>query len=456
MKSLSEAGRRDKMFENEFEQIFTLAKKKNINEFDVYLNKEKSFTSFSFREDVDKFDYKDSIGIGVRVVVNNRSGYGYTEKLSLESFDTMLEKAKENAKLIESDEGTELENYPEIEKKLNIYNPELEKVSVQTKIERAKELERAAREYDKKIVNVPYAYVADSTNITKVANSKGMDKEYKFNICYGFVMALAKGDEHVKSGGYYIIDRDFAKIDGKEIGSEAARRAISLLGAKEIKSGEYPVIFTNEMAATILSTFSNIFSAKAVQEGQSLFRGKLGTEVANPIVSILDDGLIEIGFATKPFDDEGYPSQTTVLVSSGVLKNYLHNTITARRDNTRSTGNASRSYKGTVGVMPSNLFIQNGTVSTQELYKQVPRCVEIVDLSGMHSGCNPISGDFSLGAQGFYYENGECKYPIHNFTISGNFIQLLKNIVGIGDDLKFFQPSTGSPTILVESLSIGG
>jgi PmbA protein len=444
------------MFEKEFDQIFTLAKKKNISEFDVYLTKEKSFTAFSFQEDVDKFDYKDSIGIGVRVIVNNLTGYGYTEKLSLDAFDTMLEKAKENAKLVESDERVELENYPDIEKKLNIYNPDLEKISVQTKIERAKELERSARGYSKKIVNVPYAYVADSSSITKVANSKGLDKEYKFNISYGFVMALAKGDKHVKSGGYYIIDRDFAKIDAQKIGSEAARRAISLLDAKEIKSGEYPVIFTNEMTATILTTFSSIFSAKAVQEGQSLLRGKLGTEVANPIVSILDDAFIDIGFATRPFDDEGYPSQTTSPVSDGVLKSYLHNTITARKDNTKSTGNASRSYKGTVGVMPSNLFIQNGTTTVKELYSKVPRCIEIVDLSGMHSGCNPISGDFSLGAQGFYYENGECKFPIHNFTISGNFIQLLKNIVGIGNDLQFFQPSTGSPTILVESLSIGG
>jgi PmbA protein len=444
------------MFEKEFEQIFTLARKKNINEFDVYLNKEKSFTVFSFKEDVDKFDYKDSVGIGVRVVINNHTGYGYTEKLSSESFDTMLENAKNNTKFIESDERVEFENFPDIEKKLNIYNPELENVSVQTKIERAKELERTARRYDKRIVNVPYAYVADSTNITKVANSKGLNKEYKFNICYGAVMALAKGEQHVKSGGYYIIDRDFGKIEGEKIGSEAARRAISLLDAREIKSGEYPVILTNEMAATILATFSNIFSAKAVQEGQSLLRGKLDTEIANPIVSIIDDSIIDIGFATRPFDDEGYPSQTTSLVSRGILKSYLHNTITAKKDNTHSTGNASRSYKGTMGVSPSNLFIQNGTTSARKLYKEFPKCIEIVELSGMHSGCNPISGDFSMGAEGFYYENGDCKYPIHNFTISGNFIQLLGNIVGIGDDLKFFQPSTGSPTILVESLAVGG
>ena len=210
------------------------------------------------------------------------------------------------------------------------------------------------------------------------------------------------------------------------------------------------------MSATLLSTFWSIFSAKKVQEGQSLMREQLGKNVAHSIVNIIDDALLNTGYNTRPFDDEGYPSQKTVLISDGRLQSYLHNTITALKDGTISTGNASRSFKTSINISPSNLYIKPGSSSKDDLYSVFPKCIEIVQLSGMHSGCNTISGDFSMGAQGFYCEDGQRKYPIHNFTVSGNFLNLLKHIVGLADDLKFKLSAIGSPSILVENLSISG
>lgn len=444
------------MFDKEFEQIFDIAKKKNIQKFDVFLTQENSFSVKSFRQKVESFKYADSIGLGIRVVIGNSAGYAYTEKLDKQSLETTMVKAKENAEYIETDDIIEFENYPDIEKKLEIFHPEIEKVNVKEKIEKVKLMEKSAHNFDKKVVNVPYNSIGNDKMFTKIANSKGLQKEYVGNAAYGYAMCLAQGGKETKSGYFFKISDDFSKINSKEIGEESAKKALELLGAQEIKSGKYPVIFNNEMGADILSTFSNIFSAKAVQDGLSLLKGKLKSKIANDIVSISDDALLKNGFSTRPFDDEGYPSQTTEIISNGTLQSYLHNSITAKKDKTKSTGNASRSYKSTVTISPSNFFIKNGTSSEKDLYKFYPKCVEIVSLSGLHSGCNSISGDFSIGAEGFYYENGERKYPVHNFTISGNFFQLLQNIIAIGNNLKFNMNSIGSPSILIKTMDISG
>ncbi len=444
------------MFEKEFQNIHDLAKIHDIIDYDVYLSKSKSFSVKIFRQDIDAYNYSDSIGLGIRVIHDGSTGYSYTEKLDNESLNTALLSAKNNARTVDYKETVVLKNYPSVNENLDIYNDELEKIPVENKIKKAKEIEKIALDSDKRIINVPHALVGDNESLFKIANSNGLDKEYATNACYGLAFCLAKDDNETKSGSSETMSRDFDDIDPIKISNEAVLKALELIGAREIDSGNYPVLFNNEMSATLLSTFWSIFSAKNVQEGQSLLRGQLGQNIAHPIVSIIDDALFSAGYNTRPFDDEGYPSQKTALISSGKLQSYLHNTMTALKDGTTSTGNASRSFKTSINISPSNLFIKPGLTSKNNLYSMFPKCVEIVQLSGMHSGCNTISGDFSMGAQGFYCENGQRSYPIHNFTVSGNFLQLLTRIVGLADDLKFKLSATGSPSILVENLSISG
>ncbi len=444
------------MFEKEFQNIHDLAKKHDIRHYDVYLSKSKSFSVKIFRQDIDTFNYSDSIGLGIRVIFNDITGYSYTEKLDNESLNAALLNAKNNAKTVDFKEKVILDNYPSIKEEINIYNKNLVGIPVEDKIKKAKEIEKIALDSDKRIINVPHALVGDNESLFKIANSNGLNKEYTTNACYGLSLCLAKYQDETKSGAYEIMSREFSDIDPQMISKESVQKALELLGAREIDSGNYPVLFNNEMAATLLSTFWSIFSAKTVQEGQSLLKGQLGRNIAHPIVNIIDDALLSKGHNTRPFDDEGYPSQKTSLISDGILQTYLHNTMTALKDGTISTGNASRSYKTSLNISPSNLYIKPGLSSKSDLYSAFPKCVEVVQLSGMHSGCNTISGDFSIGAQGFYCEEGQRKYPIHNFTVSGNYLQLFKHIVGLGDDLKFKLSATGSPSILVENLSISG
>ena len=208
--------------------------------------------------------------------------------------------------------------------------------------------------------------------------------------------------------------------------------------------------------ATMLSTFSSIFSAKSVQEGRSLLKGKLEEQIANEKVTILDDALYPEGFSTRAFDSEGYPSQKTVLIEKGKLKSFLHNTQTARKDKVKSTGNGSRSYKGSLNVSPSNFYLEQGNIKEEDLFKKHAQTIEIVALQGMHSGANPISGDFSLSAEGFLYQNGTRLHSLKQFTVSGNILQLLKDVEMIADNFKFDMDSIGAASVLIKELSISG
>ncbi len=444
------------MYEKEFNKIFSIARQSSIDDIEIYLSADKSFSVKIFQQEVESFDYSDGLGLGIRVLQDGQVGYAYTEKMSDDAFEMIVKEALENAKYVDNPDKIVFRNYPEIEQEIQTYYPEWENVKVEDKIDRAKQLEKSAREFDKRIINVPHSILGNSTIQIKIANSQGLNKEYTANKGFAFVMALAKKDAEIKSGMSYKISHSFEEMNADEIGRESAERAVKLLGAKQTKSGKYPVVLNNEMSATLLNTFTSIFSAKAVQEGHSLLKGKLGKEIANEKVKIIDNGLLKNGFSTSPFDDEGYPSQKTELITNGILTSFLHNTITARKDNTSSTGNGSRTYKGTLTVSPTNFYLEKGDKTREQILKMADKCIEVVDLQGMHSGCNPISGDFSLSAQGFLYQNGELKYPVHNFTISGNFLQLLKNIIAIGNDLKFNFNAIGSPCILIEKLSVSG
>ena len=444
------------MYEKEFEKIFSIAKQKKIDDIEIYLSANKSFSVKIFQQEVESFDYSDGLGLGVRVLQNGHIGYAFTEKMSDDAFEMIIKSALENAKYVDNPDKIMFANYAEIEQKIQTYYPEWEDIKVEDKIDKAKLLEKSAREFDNKIINVPHSSFGDFVSKIKVANSQGLDREYITNRGYAFVMTLAKKETEIKSGRAYKISHSFEDIKADKIGMESAERAVNLLGAKEVKPGKYPIVFNNKMASTLLDTFANIFSAKAVQENYSLLKGKLGEKIANEKVNIIDNALLKHGFSTRPFDDEGYPSQMTKLVTNGTLTSFLHNTITANKDNTSSTGNASRSYKGTLTVSHTNFYLEKCDKTREQILNIPNNCIEIVELQGMHSGCNPVSGDFSLSAQGFFYQNGKLKYPVHNFTISGNFLQLLNDIAAIGNDLEFNFNAVGSPCILISALSVSG
>jgi PmbA protein len=241
------------------------------------------------------------------------------------------------------------------------------------------------------------------------------------------------------------------------VASEAAGRAARLLGGTKPGSERLPVVLDPVAASSFLGVLSGALSAESVLKGRSLLADLVGTQVAGEAVTLVDDGRLVEGPAVAPFDDEGVATGRTVLIDRGTLQGYLHNTYTATRAGEASTGNAGRaSYRSAPGVSPSNLFLPPGEQTAGALIEGVDRGVYVQDVTGLHSGANPITGQFSVGAAGLRISGGRLAEPLREMTIASTLLDVLRAITVVGADLRFFPGGGGSPTLLVGEMTVAG
>ena len=283
----------------------------------------------------------------------------------------------------------------------------------------------------------------------------------RLTFCYVYLSAHARRGDDVQTAMGLVSGREPGELDAEAAGLEAATKAAGLLGAAPCPSGRYTVVFDREVAAAVLSVIAQALSAEAVQKGRSLFAGRVGEQVAAAQVSLVDDGLHPEGMATAIFDDEGVPHEKTPLIEQGVLRGFLQNSYTARKagDGARSTGNASRgSYRAAPGVAPTNLVLASGAGTLQELFSRVDRGVYVVNVIGLHSGANPVNGQFSVGATGHLIEAGVRGRPVREITIASDMLSLLANVVDRADDGRWI-PMYGSvltPSVAIADVTVSG
>lgn len=425
-------------------------------EAELYLRSSTATTIKVQDGEVDQFTLADSRGAGLRVIRDGRAGYAYTEDLSPEALAHTLEAAATNAVLLPAGDAAELARFDGPTPELGLYRPELAEIPVPEKIAKAQQIERIAKSSDPRIKNVTGSAYSDSHDMVRILSTRGVDRVFRSSIAWtSTVPLLLAGDQHKN---YYQVKaaRAFAELEPEAIAREAVERAAAKLGATEPRSGSYPVLFAPEAMADMLGVFAGIFSGKVAQEGKSLLRDRVGETIASSALTLVDNALNVAGFGARPFDDEGCPARPIELVSKGVFRGFLHNSETARRAGTTSTGHAARGgYKGTLGVAPYNLYLEPGDKTPDELLAGLPRAVVVTEVTGLHAGANPISGDFSLQAQGFMVAGGE-RQAIHNFTVAGNFYDLLPAVTAVGSDLEWFTSSIGTPSVLVDELAIAG
>ena len=384
-------------------------------------------------------------------------GYSYTEILDDKAIDMLIKSAKEAAGCIESNdiqfiyEGDK--NYSEVK----TYSEKLENIDASKLIDIALELEKETKGYSDKVINLNACKISYSSSKNGIYNTKGLELNNKGNLLISYVIPIVEENNEKQDGiGYMIVD-SIDELDTKKIAKQGVEDALSKLGGKSIPSGNYKTIIYNEAMASLLETFSDVFSAEEAQRGLSLLKGKENQCIASDIVSIIDDPLMDNGLASAPFDDEGVATFKKEIVSKGVLNTLLHNLKTANKANLKTTGNGFKSsYSSPVSVEPTNFYIEKGMKTLEELMNELDEGVIITDFAGLHSGANSITGDFSLASKGFYIKDGRKIYPIDQITVAGNFFELLKNIKDIGNDLNFPISSIGSPSVVVEGLSIAG
>lgn len=433
--------------------VFSKAHEKNIEEFEIYFLSGKNISLKVFKGKIESFSDNQNQGISFRGKFDGKMGYSYTESFEEEDADFLINEAYENGSVIESsDEQIIYEGGGEYIP-VNTYEENLKNIEIPQIENFLINLEKEAYSLDKRIKTVVVCMFGMGESERIIKNSKGISLHDRGNTAYSYISVSAEENGIVKTGSDFKVSRDFKAFDYKTLAENAVKKAAAKLDTVKPELKENICIIENTAFTSLLDSMIGIFSAEAVQKNLSLLKGKLGEKIACEKFTLIDDPHLENGEGSCSFDSEGVPTKYKELISKGILKTYLYNLKTAKKDGVKSTGNAAKGgYKGTIGISPFNLYVKKGEVSFDELLKKMDRGVIITDFAGLHSGLNSVSGDFSLAAEGFIVENGKKGKAFNQITVAGNFFELLLNIEEIGEDMKFSLSGTGSPSVLVKNL----
>jgi PmbA protein len=343
---------------------------------------------------------------------------------------------------------------------LRLFDEDVYSLPGAERIEWARRAEAAALAADPRITNSDGGSFEAATGRKVLANSRGFAGGYRTSYAGVSAAPLAVDvNGAMQRDGWWSSARRLADLDSPEaIGKEAARRALRRLGARRVATQRVPIVFAPEVARSLIGSLFEAASGDSIWRGASFLAGRLGEEIASPNLTIIDDNTMLLptgmgGFGTSPFDGEGLPSQRTLVVEAGVLRNYLLNTYAARKLGMKSTHNASRGLAGTPGIGCGNLYLEPGTLTPERIIGDVPAGLYVTSLMGF--GVNVVTGDYSRGATGLWIENGQLTHAVEEVTIAGNLAEMLKNVTAIGNDLEF-RGAVASPTLRIDGMTIAG
>jgi PmbA protein len=337
---------------------------------------------------------------------------------------------------------------------LGLLDPSIDAIDAERAIEQARIAEAAAFAFDPRITLSEGATYSRTSGASALVLSSGFEGAVRGSYAALSVAPVVEDEGGKKRRGhYYSASRQLQGVEPAEfIGQEAARRTLRKLGARKIPTTEAAIVFEPDVARSLVGSFAGCIVGGALWRKSSYLIGREGTEVASPLIDIVDDPLIFRGPGSRPFDGEGLRSRKNVIVERGVLKGYLLDCYSARKLGRESTASASRSG-GSIGASTSNFVLSAGTTKAADIVKSTPRGLYVTELMGF--GFNPVTGDFSRGAAGFWIENGELAFPVSEVTISSTLDAMLKAIDAVGDDFEL-KSSTASPTLRVSSMTISG
>lgn len=437
------------------EKLFARAKEAGLDLCQVHFSMGESFETAVFKGEVLNYSVSDTISLMFSVLVNGRLGTASTQALDDDAIDMLINSAKTNAELIESEDECFMYDGSGEYVEVDSYCADVDAVSAAEKIAYAKKMEEMTVSADERIEQVEDCVVFSESEEHGIVNTLGLDVVTRANVMGGFIAPVARDGELVGSGGKsFVADgADMSVMD--KVVSESVAEALNSLNAESMPSGEYPAIFRYDAMRTLLGTFIGVFSADNAQKGLSLLKDREGEKIAADCLTLIDDPHMAKSASSTPFDGEGVPTFRKELISGGVLTTLMHNLKTAHKQNVKTTANATRGG----GIAPTNLYIAPGEASFDELVAQIDNGVVITSLQGMHAGANTTSGDFSLSAKGLRVENGKITGAVKQITVATNFFEFIKDIRCVGSDLRFGLPGVsyiGCPSVLVGKISVAG
>ena len=411
---------------------------------------------------VETLQESGSRAIGLRVYNGLRTASTSSSDLSPDGLAKLVEGAIALSKITSEDPFAGLpdaDEFGQLTGNLGLYFEDVNEQPPAERIEIARRCEAAAMAYDTRIQNSGGGDFDTAITHKIMVNSRGFLGESRRSYC-GFSAAPIAIDENGKMqrNYWYSSARTTRLLENpEEIGIKAAQRTLRRVGARPVKTQRVPVVFSPEIARSIMGSIFEAANGDSIYRHASMFDGMLGERVAGENITVIDDGTLVFngigGFGTSAFDGEGLPTRRTVLVEKGILKSYVTNTYTARKLGLKSTGNASRGLAAAPGIGAGNFFLEPGDCTPEALIADVKQGLYVTETMGF--GVNLVTGDYSQGASGLWIENGELTFPVEEITIAGNLKDMYKNISAIANDLKF-RSASAAPTIRVEGMTIAG
>jgi len=405
---------------------------------------------------LDAFRCAEPFGVAVRLKCGDGLGFSFSTTMDGAALSRMVDGAMVAARMQTPDPACVLPlpcgEYPELPW---LYDEDLPGVDEELKVARALELERLVLAHDPRVKRVRKCSYADSLYRTLIRNSHGLCAAYRGSYVTCSVSAVAEQDGDAQTGWDFGFSCSFSGLDPETVAARAGQKATALLGARSIPTMRCQVVLDNRVVADLLDVLSPSFLAENVSKGKSLLGKRMGERVCSELVTVRDDGLLPGGIGSAPCDGEGVPQRDTLLVGGGKLEAFLYDSYWGKRAGVPSTGNAVRGgVKNGPRLGVHNLCLEPGEAEPGALLSGVERGVLITDVMGMHTA-NRISGDFSVGAAGFYVEGGEVRHPVKGIALSGNVLDLFRGVDMVGNDLRFFS-SGGAPSIRVGELDVAG
>jgi PmbA protein len=410
-----------------------------------------------YEGNVEHFVSAQSEGIGIRVIRDGRTGFAYAGTLDAGAVADVLAEARDNVEFGTRDEWAGLaepDGVPMVPQEL--WSDALAAYRTDDKIALAKELERLTLGVDRRI-RVDDANYSDVAVESAVASTTGVRQSGRENGCYVVVSTLADDGDETQTGFGFSVGRSPHDFDLAKAASEAADRATRLLGATKPQSRRLTVVLDPYVTASLLGVVSSTLNGEAVAKGRSMFKDRVGEQVASPLFTLVDDPTNPLAYSATDLDGEGLAARRNELIAGGVLQGFVHNSYSARRVGARSTGNAVRGgFKSTPGVGCLALQLQPGTRDQAALISDIDDGVLVQMVQGLHSGVNPISGDFSVGASGLTITNGQVGAPIREFTIASTLQRMLLDVAEVGNDIDWLPMSAAGVSLVIRDITVSG
>ncbi len=406
---------------------------------------------------VEHFVSAQSEGIGIRIIHEGRTGFAYAGTLDSSGVADVLAQARDNVRFGTVDEWAGLATPDGVAvTEQSMWNDELALFATDRKIELAKELERLTLSADAR-VRVDESNYADGHGESAIATTTGIRQYGRSNGCFVSVSTLVDNGDEAESGFGFSVERSPSELDLNKAAVEAADRATRLLGAQKPQSRRTTVVLDPFVTAQFLAIIGSTLNGTAVVKGRSLFKDRCGDAIAAPFVNLIDDPTDPRAYTATDVDGEGLAARKNSLIEAGVLQKFSHNSYSARRAGTTSSGNAVRGgYSGTPGSGALALFLVPGDRSQTELISEIDDGLLVQSVIGVHSGVNTISGDFSTGATGLIIRDGVVAEPVRGFTIASTLQRMLLDIVAIGSDVEWLPMSAAGVSLVIRDVMMSG